>query len=108
MRRLRNPFTTGFLKVICGLSTARSIACDSTVPREAEGCTVTQIADSGEYRFAIVALPFEGRKGARLYRVIAWRVYRDKQNHQRATTALYAEDLDTVLTLASRIRKVDV
>lgn len=106
MRRLRNPFCIGFLRVICGVSTTRSIACDSTVPREAEGCTVTQITESGEYRLAIVALPFKGRKNATLYRVIAWRLYRGKQNQQRATTALYAEDLDTVLKLAGRIGKI--
>lgn len=54
-----------------------------------------------------MVLPFKGRKRATLYRVIAWRVYRDKQNRQQATTGLYPNDLDVVLRLAKRIGRID-
>ncbi len=86
------------LRGVFGLS-RRATLDGRAFPDSLRGCTPVVVVHDRRLSAGIFALSRKRRKSGKLYRIVAWRTYRDKKGTECASTALYRDELDPVLRL---------
>jgi len=94
-----SKFST-LLRAVIGLPLSTTVN-GRAVPRSLHGATPVSVVHDRRLSVGLFVIR-RGRKGASLYKLVAWRTYTDKTGKEQASLSLYRDEIDPVLRLVQQ------